>query len=457
MSEVVDALFLVFKVVDAIVKTAKLVKMNSEEMTALATRCLGLKGPLQAAQSRLTAELLMPLREALCSAETLVLKASQHTNLVSAGLRAAKYSQRLVELNTRIGQCVSDLTLHLQLHGIEQSASGMQHMHHAIDSLRSANVHYSAPAAHAHSETDADCYISRDALAVDFDFSGRPKQLCSLSDAVILHGRYEDKAVCVMEATAAAVQRIVQEQQQGAGPSLNRLLRDLTNIVHPNIVEVKGGFIIPPPAANQHPKLSLVCEPFDQLLPDALDQRWSSSDKLRASTEICKGISFLQSISRRFLLVPQRVTVALAPPAPLTCRLLPNVSCDSSIGRWSPPEHADAAWDGLTSPAAVMYSFGLLLMYIWGEGVAGSRLGPFALADTDQIRSLLPSPVRSLIFYHLNFTLPNSAERSCSAFITNAASTPTSKTGPSCRMCPRCGVIGRRSFFAWSDQRVQYL
>lgn len=386
MAEAVEALLLVFKVVDAIVRTAKLVKTNGEEMAALATRCLGLKGPLQAAQSRLTAELLMPLREALSAAESLVVKAGQHTNVLSAGLRAAKYSQRLVELNSRIGQCVSDLTLHLQLHGIEQSADGMQHLHHAIDSLRSATVQYSVPAAAPHSEAGADCYISRDAVAVDFDFSGCPKQLCSLSDAVVLLGRYEDKPVCVMEATAAAVQRIVREQQHGAGPSLQRLLHHLTSIVHPNIVEVKGGFLAPPPAANEPPKLTLVCEPFDQLLPDALEQRWSSSDKLRASTQICKGLSYLQSISRRFLLVPQRIAVALSPSAPITCRLLPNLSCDSSIGRWSPPEHAAAAWDGLTSPAAVMYSFGLLLMHIWGEGVSGSRLGPFALADTDHIR-----------------------------------------------------------------------
>jgi hypothetical protein len=90
MAEVIDVLLLVFKVVDTIVTTAKLVKTNNEEMTALATRCLGLKGPLQAAQPRLTAELLMPLREALCAAEVLVLKASQHTNIVSAGLRASK-------------------------------------------------------------------------------------------------------------------------------------------------------------------------------------------------------------------------------------------------------------------------------------------------------------------------------------------------------------------------------
>jgi hypothetical protein len=92
MAEVADALLLVFKVVDTIVTTAKLVKTNNEEMAALATRCLSLKGPLQAAQSRLTAELLMPLREALCAAEVLVLKASQHTNIVSAGLRANKYA-----------------------------------------------------------------------------------------------------------------------------------------------------------------------------------------------------------------------------------------------------------------------------------------------------------------------------------------------------------------------------
>jgi hypothetical protein len=90
MSEAVDALLIVFKVVDAIVTTAKLVRTNNDEMAALATRCIGLKGALEAARPRLTAELLIPLRETLCAAEVLVLKASQHTNIVSAGMRARK-------------------------------------------------------------------------------------------------------------------------------------------------------------------------------------------------------------------------------------------------------------------------------------------------------------------------------------------------------------------------------
>jgi hypothetical protein len=90
MSEVVDALLIVFTVVDTIITTSKLVKTNNEEFAALATRCLGLKGPLEAAQARLTAELLMPLREALRVAEVLVMKAGQHTNFVSAGMRASK-------------------------------------------------------------------------------------------------------------------------------------------------------------------------------------------------------------------------------------------------------------------------------------------------------------------------------------------------------------------------------
>ncbi len=91
MSEVVDALLIVFKVVDTIITTAKLVKTNNEEFAALSTRCLGLKGPLEAAQGRLTPELLMPLREALCAAEVLVVKAGQHSNILSAGMRATKY------------------------------------------------------------------------------------------------------------------------------------------------------------------------------------------------------------------------------------------------------------------------------------------------------------------------------------------------------------------------------
>ena len=91
MSEVVDALLIVFKVVDTIITTAKLVKTNNEEFAALSTRCLGLKGPLEAAKARLTAELLMPLRESLCAAEVLIVKAAQHTNFVSAGMRASKY------------------------------------------------------------------------------------------------------------------------------------------------------------------------------------------------------------------------------------------------------------------------------------------------------------------------------------------------------------------------------
>jgi hypothetical protein len=70
VAEAVDGLLLVllfFKAVDGMSDTAKLVNTNNQEMAALATRCLDLKSPLQATQSRLTAEKLIPLREILCA------------------------------------------------------------------------------------------------------------------------------------------------------------------------------------------------------------------------------------------------------------------------------------------------------------------------------------------------------------------------------------------------------
>ncbi len=278
---------------------------------------------------------------------------------------------------------MSDLTLHLQLHGMDSSARGLQLVHTAIDGMRLA-----AAAAPSPLDLECVCSVDRDALTIDLEFGGQRKVLFALEDGVFMSARYEDRPVLVMEATAAAAQRIVQQQQQGAGASLPRLLRDMTAIVHPNIVEVKGGFINAPPA----PVLTLVCETFDQLLPAALAAPCSARDKLLASTGICAALAHLHSISRRFLLVPERVAVTRAAhPPTLTCKLLPNVPCPASLGRWSPPEHADAQWDGLASPAAVMFSFGLILMHIWGS----DKLGPFPLKNQDDIRSFLPSSYSS--------------------------------------------------------------
>jgi hypothetical protein len=225
--------------------------------------------------------------------------------VLPASNQTCRYSQRIVELNLRIGQCVSDLTLHLQLHSIESGAGGMQRLQDAVDALRLATP--STSSAHSSQALEAECSVDRGALCIDMDFSGQRKVLCSLNDALIMFGRYEGQPVLVMEASAAAVHCIRAQQQQGTGPSLPRLLRDLTNVVHPNIVEVKGGYIAQPPAAP----LTLVLEPFDQLLPAALRCPCSGTQKLAASVDICRGLSFLQSISRRFLLVPERVCCVL--------------------------------------------------------------------------------------------------------------------------------------------------
>ncbi len=342
--------------------------------------------------------------------------------MLPASNQTCRYSQRIVELNLRIGQCVSDLTLHLQLHGIESGAGGMQRLQDAVDALRLATP--STSSAHSSQALEAECSVDRGALCIDMDFSGQRKVLCSLNDALIMFGRYEGQPVLVMEASAAAVHCIRAQQQQGTGPSLPRLLRDLTNVVHPNIVEVKGGYIAQPPAAP----LTLVLEPFDQLLPAALRCPCSGTQKLAASVDICRGLSFLQSISRRFLLVPERVAVSSA----FTCKLLLNVAGDAALSRWSPPEHADAAWDGLSSPAAAMFSFGLVLMHMWGE--EGGRLGPFPLKDQDEIRSCASR--RSSFPIHS----PGVAGLRCSA-CSWGSHTLSSRTWPRCRTCRRCKML----------------
>jgi hypothetical protein len=284
----------------------------------------------------------------------------------------------------RIGQCVSDLTLHLQLHGLQQSEGGMQQLYRAAAGLSSP----SAATTLDFAPSDSDCFIDRNALIINFDFSGKRKLLCSIDDGEFFCGQYDSNAVCVFEASSDAVLSLLQQQQLGTAPSLPRLLRDLTNAVHPNLVEVKGGFVeaCDPACPHQQPKITLVCETFDQLLSSALEGEWSSSDKLSASTSICKGLSYLQSISRRCILVPDRIAVNRTPSSGLTCKLLPAVACTSRLCRWSPPEHALAAWDGLTSPAAVIFSFGLLLARMWGGSVI-TRRGPFPMADEQQIRS----------------------------------------------------------------------
>ena len=134
----------------------------------------------------------------------------------------------------------------------------------------------------------------------------------------------------------------------------------------------------------------------------------------------------MQSISRRFLLVPERVAVSPT----FACKLVLNVAGDAAPCRWSPPEHADTAWDGLSSPAAAMFSFGLMLMYIWGEE-GSNRLGPFPLKDQDEIRSCASR--RSAVPIHS----PSVAGRRCSA-CSWGSPTLSSKTWPRCRMCPRC-------------------
>jgi hypothetical protein len=314
-----------------------------------------------------------------------------------------RYSQRLEELNSRIGQCVSDLTLHLQLHGLQRADDGLQQLHASVQNLHAAPAGLLPSADHNAQATN--CNIDRDALSIDFDFSGQRRLVCSLSDGALLCGRYDGSPVRVLEASAAAVQRVLQLQQQGAGPSLPRLLRDLTNLVHPNVVEIKGGFIAhaqstssststsssPSTAPPLTPKFTVVYEPFDQLLSAALTSQLSSSDMLCASIGICKGLAYMQSLSRRFLLEPDRVTVtrSVEPPS-LTCKLLPSIACDAAICRWSPPEHADGAWDGLASPAAVMFSFGLLLLHIWDPDP--HRMGPFPMKAPADIRSRAPPP-----------------------------------------------------------------
>lgn len=278
---------------------------------------------------------------------------------------------------------MSDLTLQLQLHGLQRADDGVEQLQAAVQGLRSAPVGAQPSVEHAVQATA--CNIDCDALVIDFDFSGHRQVVYNLSDGALLRGRYDGSPVLVFEVSTAAMQHVAQLQQKGACASLPRLLRDVTSLVHPNVVEIKGGFIAQSATPTLAPRLTLVCEPFDQLLSTALSSQWNSGDKLSASTSICRGLSYMQSLSRRFLLEPDRVAVTRsAAPSHITCKLLPSIACPAAIGRWSPPEHADAGWDGLTSPAAVIFSFGLLLTHIWD--VDPRRLGPFPLQDSADIR-----------------------------------------------------------------------